>query len=75
LTAPLLASQFRDAWVDSPTEGRRAEDVACSVRDTGLFELARGSGSLHAIYSGHDHNNDYAGVLQGVRWARAVHAA
>ena len=63
----LLAPQFRDVWVGSPTAGRRAEDVACSVRDTGLFEVARGSGSLHAIYSGHDHNNDYAGVLQGVR--------
>ena len=33
--------QFKEAWYDAPTVGRKQEDVACSVRDTGLFGLAR----------------------------------
>lgn len=33
--------QFKEAWYDAPTVGRKEEDVACSVRDTGLFNLAR----------------------------------
>ncbi|PRW60250.1 ser thr phosphatase family [Chlorella sorokiniana] len=60
--------QFNDAWYDAPTVGRKEEDVACSARDTGLFSLAKQLG-VTAIYSGHDHNNDYAGVLDGVRLA------
>ncbi|KAL4427687.1 hypothetical protein ABPG75_001776 [Micractinium tetrahymenae] len=73
-TVPSLAfvhipiPQFRDVWSDEPTVGSKEEDVACSVRDTGLFALARALG-ITAIYSGHDHSNDYSGVLHGVRLA------
>ncbi|KAL4444638.1 hypothetical protein ABPG77_002455 [Micractinium sp. CCAP 211/92] len=60
--------QFIDVWWDEPTVGNKQEDVACSVRDTGLFQLSRALG-IGAIYSGHDHDNDYLGVMQGVRLA------
>lgn len=33
--------QFMEVWVACPTVGRKQEDVACSARDTGLFDLAR----------------------------------
>ena len=34
----------------------------------GLFAYAKGLG-ITAIYSGHDHDNNYEGVLEGVRLA------
>ena len=34
----------------------------------GLFAYAKGLG-ISAIYSGHDHDNNYEGVLEGVRLA------
>ena len=40
-TLPLPSLQFKDAWYDTPAVGHKQEDVACSARDTGLFELAR----------------------------------
>lgn len=33
--------QFQDVWWDAPTRGRKLEDVACSVRDTGLLGVAK----------------------------------
>ncbi|KAI3429468.1 hypothetical protein D9Q98_005560 [Chlorella vulgaris] len=60
--------QFRNAWHDGPTVGSKLEDIACSVRDTGLLQLARQAG-IGAIYSGHDHENDFVGSVKGVRLA------
>ncbi|EFN59663.1 hypothetical protein CHLNCDRAFT_133158 [Chlorella variabilis] len=59
---------FQDVWWDAPTRGRKLEDVACSVRDTGLLGVAKHAG-ISAVYSGHDHDNDYLGVKEGVRLA------
>lgn len=38
-SAPML--QFRDVWHEAGTVGLKQEDVACSARGTGLFDLAR----------------------------------
>lgn len=59
--------EFRDLWRPaSKTNGSRDEAVACPVLNTGLFDLAKKIG-IGGIYCGHDHNNDYYGVLEGVR--------
>jgi len=50
----------------SEIKGRKEEDVSCPLLNTGLFKVAKEAG-INALYSGHDHNNDYVGVLDGVR--------
>lgn len=56
------------AWERGAVNGTKGEMVGCPGVDTGFFELARELG-ITAIYSGHDHNNDFAGAVDGVRLA------
>ncbi|KAL4452418.1 hypothetical protein ABPG75_008080 [Micractinium tetrahymenae] len=56
------------AWERGPVNGTKGEMVGCPGMDTGFFELAREVG-ITAVYSGHDHNNDFAGTVHGVRLA------
>lgn len=59
-------SHSRKSSSSSEIKGRKKEDVSCPLFNTGLFKVAKEAG-INAIYSGHDHNNDYVGVLEGVR--------
>lgn len=63
--------EFNQLWdskssSSSEIKGRKEEDVSCPLFNTGLFKVAKEAG-INAIYSGHDHNNDFVGVLDGVR--------
>ena len=56
-----------DVWNVAETEGNMLEGtICCSSYNTGFFEAAVSMGDINAIYCGHDHNNDYQGVLEGI---------
>lgn len=59
--------EFINAWNrGSNVQGRKGESVCCPSCNSGLFDALREHG-IDAIYSGHDHNNDFTAVWQGVR--------
>lgn len=60
--------EFMELWNRGLAKGSKHESVNCPVHDSGLFQAAKQMG-VTAIYSGHDHNNNYEGVLEGVRLA------
>lgn len=46
--------------------GTQFESVGCSPYNSGFFEAAREEGSLQAMFSGHDHINDFCALYKGV---------
>ena len=46
--------------------GAQYESVGCSPYNSGFFDAAVGEGSLQAIFSGHDHVNDFCAIYRGV---------
>eukprot|EP00887_Chlorella_sp_A99_P005029 scaffold4.g5029.t1 len=69
-TLAWVEATFMTLWNERPTLGHKQEPVSCpaAAADSGLFALAQRIG-IGAIYSGHDHNDDYIGELGGVRLA------
>jgi len=53
--------EFRDALIDRDARfyGIRKEQVACSERNTGLFNAFKENGDVMAVIVGHDHLNDF----------------
>lgn len=60
--------EFMELWNKGLARGSKHETVNCPMHDSGLFQAAKDMG-ITAIYSGHDHDNNYEGVLEGVRLA------
>lgn len=60
--------EFMEVWNKGLARGSKHEDVNCPMHDSGLFRAAKEM-NITAIYSGHDHDNNYEGVLDGVRLA------
>ena len=56
------------AWNSGGGNGTKREDVCCQARDMGLFKALKEAG-VGAVYSGHDHDNDYAAMYRGMRMA------
>lgn len=46
--------------------GTQYESIGCSKYNSGFFEAAREEGSLQAMFSGHDHINDFCALYKGV---------
>lgn len=46
--------------------GTRMEAVCCPKINTGMFAAMRISGDVMGIFSGHDHDNDYATMWHGI---------
>ncbi len=46
--------------------GDAYESVGCSSFNSGMFELIKRLGSTQAVYSGHDHVNDFCALYEGV---------
>lgn len=53
-------------WNDNPTAGRKKESVGCSSRETGAFERFKKTKNIKAIFVGHDHDNDYRGIMDDI---------
>ncbi|KAK9918079.1 hypothetical protein WJX75_001042 [Coccomyxa subellipsoidea] len=60
--------EFMDVWNRGLARGSKHEPVNCPMSDTGLFAALKGMG-VTAVHSGHDHDNNYEGLLNGVRLA------
>ncbi len=46
--------------------GRVYESVGCSAVNSGMFSLIKKLGSTQAVFSGHDHVNDFCAIYDGV---------
>lgn len=56
------------AWNDPNVEvnGTKGEDVCCFSENTGLFQAVKDAGNIWGVFHGHDHNNDFVALYQGV---------
>ena len=54
-----MASRF-------PIAGKWDEEVCCSSLNTGLFSVFKEKKDVKAVFSGHDHNNDFEGSYNGI---------
>lgn len=59
--------EFKEAWEAGQASGIRHEAVCCPRLNSGLFTAMVESGDVMGAFAGHDHDNDYAGVLHGIR--------
>lgn len=59
--------EYREAWNTRLCHGRRYEKVSCAPVNAGLFAAMLESGAVRGVFCGHDHINDYAGELYGIR--------
>eukprot|EP00443_Scrippsiella_acuminata_P110194 CAMPEP_0115720458 /NCGR_PEP_ID=MMETSP0272-20121206/78552_1 /TAXON_ID=71861 /ORGANISM="Scrippsiella trochoidea, Strain CCMP3099" /LENGTH=254 /DNA_ID=CAMNT_0003163209 /DNA_START=14 /DNA_END=775 /DNA_ORIENTATION=- len=57
------------AWNDPdvPMHGTKGEGICCFSVNTGLFAAIKEAGNLWGVFHGHDHNNDFVAVYEGVR--------
>lgn len=46
--------------------GTQYESIGCSCYNSGFFDAAKEEGSLQAMFSGHDHVNDFCAEFEGV---------
>lgn len=65
----LQCLQVRKTWVEARRRFARVAVGPTSCRQLVLAPPPHRALKIGAIYSGHDHNNDYLGVLRGVRSA------
>ena len=56
------AFRKRDTWV----VGARMESVCCPRYNSGMFNAMKKEGDVLGIFCGHDHNNDYAVMWEGI---------
>jgi hypothetical protein len=72
LTVPDYDGTALSACIEQKSQRQRLLNVTeyapCRKMRAGLFAAAKALG-VSAIHSGHDHDNNYEGVLQGVRLA------
>ncbi|WCF07408.1 metallophosphoesterase family protein [Paenibacillus thiaminolyticus] len=59
--------EFREAWESGQAAGIRQEAECCPRLNSGLFAAMLESGDMIAAFAGHDHDNDYAGSVHGIR--------
>eukprot|EP00959_Pyramimonas_sp_CCMP1952_P197783 4136266-Pyramimonas_sp.AAC.1 len=59
--------EFMSVWDDAPCNGSKGEPVCCPLGSPAPYDLIptlRGAG-VSAVFSGHDHSNDFEGLLPG----------
>ncbi|GGF87995.1 metallophosphatase [Paenibacillus albidus] len=61
--------EYHEVWQSGTVEGRKGEMVCCPKINSGLFTAMLESGDVMAAFAGHDHDNDYIGVLHGITLA------
>ena len=78
--------EYKDAWdmiYDSENDkikdeykdtayGVNHEGVCCAAENNGFFDLCKKLGSTKDMVCGHDHNNNYSAVYQGIRLTFAL---
>lgn len=58
--------EFIDVWNLKDCYGRKEENICCSHKNTGLFTAILEQKDIKSIWAGHDHKNDYHGILDGI---------
>jgi hypothetical protein len=59
--------EYRELWNRGVCYGRRYEKVQAPLLNSGLFAAMVHAGGMLGTFCGHDHNNDYAGELHGIK--------
>lgn len=52
--------------------GEQYESVGCSAHNSGMFDAILEKGSTQAVFSGHDHVNDWCAIYKGVYLAYSL---
>ena len=60
--------EYLTMWSTSPVYGLRNEQVCCSSVNTGMFSAFKEMNNIFSVTCGHDHNNDFWGDYEGVRF-------
>ena len=58
--------EFMQLWNENETYLDKGELVGCPKIDTGFFDEVKNLDNIKGFFCGHDHNNDFGGVYQGV---------
>jgi len=59
--------EYREVWERHICYGRRFEKVCCPPLNSGLFAAMIEEGGVMGTFCGHDHTNDFTGMLRGIR--------
>ncbi|HBI15817.1 MAG TPA: metallophosphoesterase [Desulfobulbaceae bacterium] len=58
--------EYNDVWLQGACLGEKNEDICCPRINTGLFAAMHLAGSVRGVFAGHDHINDFNGILHGI---------
>ncbi|BBI30849.1 metallophosphoesterase family protein [Cohnella abietis] len=58
--------EYDAVWQFGTMAGRKGEEVCCPKINSGLFAAFLEAGDVMGVFAGHDHDNDYVGVLHGI---------
>ena len=61
--------EYNEVVKDPKTVGSFGEPVCAPAYNTGMFQAMKESKDVMGMFVGHDHNNDYIGVLDGIALA------
>ena len=61
--------EYLDLWNNAGIAGTKGEGVACGAVNTGVFAALKEQPAVEWVTCGHDHDNDYWGIYQGVNLA------
>lgn len=58
--------EYRDAWEQGKHVGIKAESVCAPQINSGMFAAMVETRSVKGVFAGHDHNNDFVALWQGI---------
>lgn len=59
--------EYKEVWETSVCEGHCSEWISSPKVNSGLFAAMVEMGDVMGTFVGHDHSNDYSGMLHGIR--------
>ena len=59
--------EYNEIWEKKLSNGEKNEGICSPVLNSGLFSAMVESGNAKGVFVGHDHTNDFAGELYGVK--------
>jgi len=65
--------KFKKAWISKLIDGKRCEKERCGRINLCFFNTLVRTGDVKGIFVGHDHLNNYCGLLKGIKLGYAGH--
>lgn len=59
--------EYEQVWQEGGSIGHKGEEVCCPKLNSGLFTAMVEQGDVMGTFAGHDHDNDYVGLLHQIR--------